>query len=511
MRGALLLLGAGLVALGVAGRLRAAVHPGEVSDPRIDAAFAQACRKLPVLRSLRVHTDAPDAAPRLRALVPVSDRAIASVTDVDEMVAAARLGTLAAWDVHRLRGLRRALENGAAPFDLPPAPDVAPLFHDALGRFDFELMLRDDAAVAMVRHELPDATLTGEPVLRAEEERLRPWIVRATLLALVAVTALLLWRRPPDALARLVAVVGAVVLLAATRLGIDAWTPAALALVATSRSGAPLWAGVACLLSPVLTLQRMGVVLVAGAALRLRRPVARKRMRPAPAIALVVLAGAVAWFASFDAAFRRGFPGPATEPVATMRGEPEPAPTPAAQRELNRIHDLATDPRVAEAARYTGARPRGLRQRRETVDGEPVTWDEPLTYAKGRWRTSWSHEGFRAAGTAAVDASNEPAAFALLGLVVLLVLRGGVPPRRALAAVIVPALALTFLPYPCAPALPLLVIACFGAEWTFAVAVLAAGAMLGVSFLAAFAPLLLAPIQSLISISESGPSSSSGE
>ncbi|HEX5138294.1 MAG TPA: hypothetical protein VFY93_15065 [Planctomycetota bacterium] len=318
-REAILLALVAAAALASAQLFDAAVHPERIHRPDHHARFAADAATLPALDALRVRAPAEATAPlkglgTLRGLTPDtlglyrrSRYLRASTADVVEAIA--------------------QLDLGVAPAP-PPAPDLSSYYRDARGPYLGDLVLDEGRTTRDVREKVPGAGLSGEPLLREEEDREGRSIVRALLLGLAAEAFWLAWRRGmADALARLLAALLVLFALGLFGAGADRWSVAALALVAGAPAGAPLLAAAPCLLFPFPVLQRMGLVLCLGGALRLllKRPAlpprpGRPAMARAAAVAVVL---GISCHLALAAAPARAPEFPGVEAEASVRLVPE--------------------------------------------------------------------------------------------------------------------------------------------------------------------------------------------
>jgi len=530
VRGTALLVLAGIAAFAAALRFETAVHPGEISAPDSAAAFARAADLLPALASVRIHADDPGLGARLRRLDVAGG--IGRIVEVAAVERSLARGSLAAWDADRLARFEERLRAGELPDEFPPVPDARAYFRDERGAFDYEVFLRPGIDVARIRNAAPGATLLGEPVVRADEEQQRRPLARATIAALLAVAAgslLLRLRSSRDAgwERRLVAMTVPLALLGWTGKGIDVWTVSAVVLAGTARSGFALLPGWALLLSPVLALQRIGIVL--GLASLLRLPAGWWRLRPSvPGRRWGVLAslagiGIAMRFAlvPVDAAPQAA----GLEPVAAFVPEqergaraeawsartmvvggerfPDARADREARRRLTRIFDLATSragatagreqavwERVAAAAARDAIEiPRGLRDRRETTDGRAVLW---LADRLDAAQQSYRH--YRADSRGVLERGALVFAWLLFALgAALRTARGGVGWREVVAPLLALAVATVMLTrHDLGAALPLFAVAVFCAGWMTPIGLAFAALFLPIDFWAAVAAFAMA-------------------
>lgn len=406
-----------LVVLNVAAALvaaaffRVAARPAELHDPRHAERFEQACEALPILDAVHVRSSEPDAAHRLATQGGAS---VGRVLDPARVRATFRYGRLLYTTPARIEETLRMLKRGELPPPPPPAPDFSPWFRDADGPYTCDVLLRDDTkGLARIRELLPDARLSGEPVVAAAEARAVRDLPRALLVGLVAALLWIAWRAGRVRVERrLLPALVPLAVLCAAGWGIDVWTVPALILAATVPRGRPLVCGAPCLLFPAGTLRRIGLVLLVAGILRWRQrpqPATPARRRELALLAVLLVGG---WFALAALPLRGSEPAalraepavclvPEAEAAAKVRalrkeftgvvGGPSPLP-PAADRatrgHLRAIYTLAE--RMARGA--TGARkerlmevaeaaalpelylPPALRERVRTRDGRAVIW-----------------------------------------------------------------------------------------------------------------------------------------
>jgi len=419
-RPTILLLIAGLLAIAAATRFTTAVHPEELVAAGPYERFRDAARDVPAIDAVRVHERDPAVARKLQRAR--GSGGLARVTDVAAVQAQLRRGRLAAATAAELEQLARQLAAGELPSKLPEVPDVAPYYRDALGAYPCEVLLRRTEALNVIRAAAPDASLRGEPVLRAAEEKRRAPISRALVSLLVALT---LWhviatrngRTGTTVERRLIALLGALAVLGWSGLGVDTASLLALALVAAAPPGAPLMAGAALVFFPVLALQRLGLVLLCGGIVRqrLRSPGAYAAAGPSGwvgALAVGALGLIVSWRAEVEQPAQTD-PADQTDPAVWIAPDADRVGAaellrargfvdvvgaesfPAVEvgdrttaRLLDRVYRIAerrlrTAPpeerpmleQVEEAASRDGVLvPRSLRLRRETGDGRAVLW-----------------------------------------------------------------------------------------------------------------------------------------
>ncbi len=243
----------------------AAVHPERVHDPRHQRRFAEDCGALASLGAVRVRSEAPmneiAAFGRVAGITP-------GVTGPFRRARYLRASTPAVADAVAM------LDRGEAPSP-PPMPDLSRYYEDAIGPYRCDLLLAPGRTPADVREKLPLARLSGEPLAREAEEKEARSIARALLLGFSVMALWLAWRCGlKEAERRLLAALGALVVIGLLGMGVDRWSVGALLLVAGAPGGAPLLAAAPCLLFPSLALERLGVVLCLGGGLRLlmRRP-----------------------------------------------------------------------------------------------------------------------------------------------------------------------------------------------------------------------------------------------
>ncbi len=387
----------------------AATRPERVHDPRHHARFALDCEALPALGALRVRSDAP----------PNEIAAFGVVMGITPDVTGPfrRTRYLRASEAEVAEALA-ALDRGEAPTP-PPVPDLSRCYRDALGPYRCDLLFAPGKRPADVRAAFPAASLSGEPLAREAEEAEARSVARGLLVGLLAVALWLTWRCGIlEAERRLLAPLGALAVLGLFGTGVDRWSVAALLLVAGAPGGAPLLAAAPCLFFPSLALQRLGLILCLGGALRLlmRRPALPRSPDRPRAIRAAMLAAAlgILGFLLLHAVPLRAAPKAevAAEPGALLVRPPEvqraaralraagfdvtgdepllpPTPEPARRRSLwkifTRARTLALASEGETRARFEDAAdaaagvslttlPRDLRQRLRTRDGRAALW-----------------------------------------------------------------------------------------------------------------------------------------
>jgi len=275
----------------------AAVHPERLHDPRHHARFHKDCEALPALGATRVRwtSGGPQAIYRLGAF----GEATGLTPEVLGLFRSARYLRASPEEVADAVAL---LKRDEAPTP-PPLPDLSLYYRDARGPYLCDLVLRPGASPASLKEKFPGMDLSGEPVAREAEDREAAAIARALLLGLFVIGGWTAWRRGlREAELRLLAAFGVLVVGGLLGSGVDRWSVAALLLVAGAPSGAPLLVAAPCMLFGSLALQRMGLVLCLGGALRLllrrpvlpRLPVRRAMVRPA---LLAIAIGAAGYLA----------------------------------------------------------------------------------------------------------------------------------------------------------------------------------------------------------------------
>jgi hypothetical protein len=281
-------------------------------DPRHAEAFAAACDAQPLLSAVRVRTGDPHAAHRLSTAPGDAFRRVLAPARAESVFRYGRLLYAAPAEVDE--ALAR-LQRGEVP-KLPPQPDIARYYRDARGPYACDVILREGAPVESIEAVLPDAHLSGEPVVREAEARRAAQVPHALILALAVVVGIALWRPGPQEMPRrLLAALAGVVALGLLGLGLDVATLPALLCVAAAPCGGPLLAGAACLFFPSLALRRIGAVLLVGGLVRWVAPRPEGGLRRGLCAALVVALAAVGWWALGTVPVARSVPEP-------LRGEP---------------------------------------------------------------------------------------------------------------------------------------------------------------------------------------------
>ncbi|MHC4973862.1 MAG: hypothetical protein ACYTG3_16175 [Planctomycetota bacterium] len=290
-------------------------------DPRHAAAFTAACDAQPLLGAVRVRTGDPHAAQRLASAPGDAFRRVLAPARAESVFRYGRLLYAAPAEVDEaLARLRR----GEVP-RLPPQPDIARYYRDARGPYACDVILRDGARVESIEAVLPDADLSGEPVVREAEARRAAEVPHALILALAVVGVIAVWRPGPHEMQRrLLAALAGVAGLGLLGLEIDVATLPALVCVAAAPRGAPLLAGAACLFFPSLALQRIGVVFVVGGLIRWVAPRPQAGVRRGIYAAVLVVLAAGGWWALAAAPPTRTVPQP-------LRGEPAVVLVPRAE------------------------------------------------------------------------------------------------------------------------------------------------------------------------------------
>jgi len=418
-----------LVAAAVAAALSfgAAVHPEDLHSPRHHVAFADDCRELPALGAIRVRWSGPGD--RLRAIQQLQGLGQVAGLTPDAVGRFRRARYLGA-SPEVVADAVAKLKEGEAPTP-PPAPDLAPYYRDGRGPYLCDLEIPPEVTPSAVHEKVPGVELWGEPVAREAESRDAAPIARAesrdaapiarALLLGLAVLGVWVASRLGfrEAQRRILAALGVLVATGLLGAGIDRWSVAALLLVAGAPGGGALLLAAPCLLLPAPALQRAGLILCLGGALRLllRRPVLEvlpRARETAPAAVLAVVLGALGYLALGAVPVEAATPQPAVSAelgalfvprkdlAATARrlraegldvtGDARllpPAPDPARRRDLWRIFTgarlLASRSEgemrarfedVADAASQTSlpTLPRELRERLLTRDGRAVLW-----------------------------------------------------------------------------------------------------------------------------------------
>jgi len=269
--GALLLLvvAAALVA---ALSFRVARHPAELHDPHYAAEYGAAVRALPVLRAVRVRSERRYAA---QWISREGGAAVEFIVDPRRVLRSFDTGRLLYASDDRLAEILEMVRRGEVPAELPVVPGVKELFADRRGPYACDVVLRDhQAGLASIRHALPDAVLSGEPIAWEAERRGAPDLVRALILGLAVACGWSFVRRHTrvDAERRLLAAILPLALLCALGWGVDDWSVLGLVLVAAAPRGPVLLSGALCLLFPPMVLKRMGVIFLCAGILRWNRP-----------------------------------------------------------------------------------------------------------------------------------------------------------------------------------------------------------------------------------------------
>ncbi|MHC4817374.1 MAG: hypothetical protein ACYTF8_04925, partial [Planctomycetota bacterium] len=238
-------------------------------DPRHADAFAAACDAQPLLSAVRVRTADPHAAQRLATAPGDAFLRVLAPARAESVFRYGRLLYAAPREVDE--ALAR-LKRGEVP-RLPPQPDIAHYYRDARGPYACDVILREGARVESIEAVLPDADLSGEPVVREAEARRAADVPHALIFALAVVGVIAAWRPGPQEMQRrLIAALAGVVGLRLSGLGLDVATLPALVCVAASPRGGPLLAGATCLFFPSLALRRIGVVFLVGGLIRWAAP-----------------------------------------------------------------------------------------------------------------------------------------------------------------------------------------------------------------------------------------------
>ncbi|MHC4819572.1 MAG: hypothetical protein ACYTF8_16125, partial [Planctomycetota bacterium] len=290
-------------------------------DPRHADAFAAACDAQPLLGAVRVRTADPHAAQRLAAAPGDAFRRVLAPARAEAVFRYGRLLYAAPAEVDET--LER-LKQGEVP-KLPPQPDIARYYRDARGPYACDVILRDGARVERIEAVLPDAELSGEPLVREQEARRAAEVPHALILALAAAGLLAAWRPGAQEMRRrLLAALAGVAVLGTLGWGLDVATLPALVLVVAAPRGRPLLAAAVCLFFPSLALRRIGVAMVVGGLVRWAAPQPAAGGRRGLYLATLVVLAAAGWGAL------RAVPVMRTVPEQ-LRGEPAVVLVPRAQ------------------------------------------------------------------------------------------------------------------------------------------------------------------------------------
>ena len=119
---------------------------------------------------------------------------------------------------------------------MPAAPDIAALFSDRRGPYACDVVTRGRAGLDLIRREVPDARVSGEPVARVAERAAVRNLPRAVLLALLLACGYAIYRREVDSERRLLAALLPLATLGSLGWGIDTTSVFAVILVAASPS-----------------------------------------------------------------------------------------------------------------------------------------------------------------------------------------------------------------------------------------------------------------------------------
>ena len=450
-----LLLLAVAAALVAAFSFRVAKHPAELHDPRHAAEYEAAVRALPVLNAVRVRSERRYAA---RMISRESGAVVEFLVDPKRVLRSFDTGRLLYASDDQLVRILDMVRRGEVPPRLSAAPGIEGLFADRRGPYSCDVVLRDEqAGLELIRHELPEAVLAGEPVAREAERRSASDLVRGMILGL-AVAFGWAFCRPharADGARRLLAAVLPLALLCTLGWGVDGWAVLGLVLVTAAPRGPVLASGAICLLFPSMALKRMGVIFLCAGIVRWNRPPGGLG-RPSPARAGVFLAALAVASALALLAPRTTTPLPAhlrdqpaacfVEPArleqtaAALRGrgisvvgdqDPLPPSAHGARARLMAKIFYEAKARARTNERFLPVRhaaatdsmgwPAGLRHRLKTTDRRRVLWAQQPDLA-GRAPEFISAELYRLRGGAALRRDGRNAALLLLaatGLVML--------------------------------------------------------------------------------------------
>jgi hypothetical protein len=455
-----------------------AATPAELHDPRYAAQFESARGRLPVLGAVRVRSDNPSAA---HLIERAAREEVAYLVDPARAQRAFAYGALLYGTRENVKTVRDLVRQGELPY-LPVTPDIGAFFRDKRGSYACDVVLETPEGGLWIPDEVPDAEITGEPVVRARERARLVDLPRALLLAVIVTCAVAFWRRTSrgDAEERLLAAVLPVGVLCAVGWGVDEWTVAAVVLAAAAPRRSVLLLGCVGLFFPSMVLKRLGLAFLLAGIARFARPpepLARPRRRTVVLVLLMVTV--------FALTLRSPASVPAglwSQPAATfveparvgaragelraagyrnVVGDVDPVP-PDPDLEVKRwLHDIYSrskllardDPRFEAVARAAASEglywPLDLRRQLRTTDRAAVLWvqdeahlaDEEFMSAEAyRWR---GDSGLRRDGKLAglvllvlagllLDARRQRSVEALvgsgIGLVVLVMAEGsGVP------------------------------------------------------------------------------------
>jgi len=372
-------------------------------DPRLARAFDRACDALPPLGALRLHGARPDAADRLVAHGSRIVRRVLRPPAADPGLARQRL--LGRSDAE-LEEIRAALARRELPPRLPDAPDLARLFPD----WPLEVILEEGVGTAAILSNLPEASASGEPLLREADARRRGPEERAIVLAVVAAAALAAWRERAarSGEKRLLAAFLPLAVLGILGLSADPASLLATALVAAAPLPALVASGGVGLFLGSPIVRRAALVLLVGGIVRGGLPARGAR---AGREELVALAGGVAlvllsllapiaapptppeWSREYAVAFAARAPDLAPFAVAGDASLLAPVPSPERVRVLREVYrraeELARGAPEELSARFLDVRNAAagdapeltpdLKARLVARDGRSATWILPGT------------------------------------------------------------------------------------------------------------------------------------
>jgi hypothetical protein len=280
----LLIVAAALVA---AFTFRIAAQPEEIHDPGFARRYHAASAQLPILEAVRVRSETPDAAQRLRN---ASHGTLGRILDPSRSTGIFRYGRLLYSSPEEVQKVLEDLRQGVPPKELPGPPDLAAFYRDRRGAFACDVNLRERDSLDLIRSVLPDAALSGDPVTREAEERQAEDLPRALILGIAVGWGCLIFRRKGvDAERRLLAAFLPLAVICGLDWGVDTWTVLAAALVMTVSDGPGLLCAAPCIFFPALALKRIGIVFLLGGLARWRRPATRSGARRRSALVTLAL------------------------------------------------------------------------------------------------------------------------------------------------------------------------------------------------------------------------------
>ncbi|MHC4933923.1 MAG: hypothetical protein ACYTGV_17235, partial [Planctomycetota bacterium] len=313
-----------VAALVAAFTFRIAAHPEEIHDPAFARTYRAAGDQLPILDAVRVRSEEPDAAQKLRN---ASHGSLGRILDPSRSTGIFRYGRLLYTSPEEVERVLEDLRNGAVPGELPTPPDLSALYRDRRGSYSCDVNLSEPGGLDLMRSALPDAELSGEPVAREAEAREAKNLPRALILGLaVGWGCLVLRRKGSEAERRLLSALLPLAVIGGLGWGVDIWTVLAAALVMTVSDGPGLLAAAPCILFPELALKRIGTVFLLGGLARWRRPAPRSgSRRRGVLVSLALLLGAAGLLLGIYEPQVRPPEGLQLEPAATFVPGPEAA------------------------------------------------------------------------------------------------------------------------------------------------------------------------------------------